>query len=284
MSELEIVLPTGKGHVSFSELKTWVDCGWAHKLIHIDKLSEFEDSIYSDFGTVIHEGCEEYLESRSMNVDKVVQKIEEFWSDRGYPDVDNWPEYDSAVPELDYWTTTAERILDSVPSFLDEQFPDWEFVNAEEQFREPIGDTGYFFKGFIDAIIKVKNKRGKEIYWLIDWKTASSAGWYRTKRRDPTVLMQLVLYKHFWAQKHGIPLKDIRCAFILLKRDNPDPVKRKKNGNRCSIIKVSAGPKTIEKSLKRVFNMISALNRTFFLKNRTNCKFCEFLDTEHCKR
>ena len=38
----ELKLLTGKPHVSFSEIKDWVECSYRHKLIHIDKLSTFE--------------------------------------------------------------------------------------------------------------------------------------------------------------------------------------------------------------------------------------------------
>lgn len=283
MSELkEVFLPTGKSHVSFSEVKTWLDCSWAHKLIHILSLSEFEDSIYSDFGKIVHDASEHYLRTRELKVAEATENIISMWSERGYPNVENWPDYDSAVPDVDYWTQTSENMLNSIPHFLDENFPNWEFVEAEEKFREPIGDTGYYFKGFIDGIIKTE-KKGKPIYWIIDWKTASPGGWHPSKRRDRTVQLQLVLYKHFWSQKHNIPLNQIRCAFILLRRDDPNPKKRKKGGNRCSMLTVSAGPKTIDRALRDVSNMINALNRSYFLKNRTKCNFCEFYNTEHCK-
>ena len=75
------------------------------------------------------------------------------------------------------------------------------------------------FKGFIDGIIKVPKKRGTgHVYWIIDWKTSGAWGWRRDKKQDLGMTAQLILYKHFWAKKHNIDLKDIRCGFILLKR------------------------------------------------------------------
>jgi len=280
-NQKELTLPTGKGHISFSELKTWIECGWAHKLIHIDKLSDFEDSIYSDFGKAIHTACEGYLQTRKMDTASALSEIKTFWEERGYPDVDNWPEYKSAVPVLQYWLDTAENMLASVPSFMEEQYPGWEVVAVEERFREPFLDTGFYFKGFIDAIIKVE-KKGKTKYYIIDWKTAGNGGWHPQKRRDNNVRMQLVLYKYFWAQKHKIDYKSIQCAFVLLKRNNPDMTK-KSSGNRCSILKVSAGPVTIERAVKKVKSMFTLVNRRMHLKNRYSCKFCEFFETEHCK-
>ena len=87
---------------------------------------------------------------------------------------------------------------------------------------------------------------------------------------------QLILYKHFWSIKHNIPLKDIRCAFILIKRGA-------KPGKVCDIVSVSVGPKTLEKGVKLMRNMIKSVRKGMFLKNRNNCKFCPYENTEHCK-
>ena len=110
---------------------------------------------------------------------------------------------------------------------------------------------------------------------MIDWKTAGAWGWRREKKQDLGMTAQLILYKHFWAKKHNIDLKDIRCAFILLKRAG-------KKGKVCDIVKVSVGPKTYEKGLKLMRNMIKTVNRGMFLKNRNNCTFCPYKGTEHC--
>ena len=86
---------------------------------------------------------------------------------------------------------------------------------------------------------------------------------------------QLILYKHFWARKHNIPLNDVRCGFILLKRGG-------KPGNVCDLVKVSAGPKSIEKGLKIMRSMIKNVQKQFSLKNRNSCTYCPYKDTQHC--
>tara|TARA_R110000787_G_scaffold149043_1_gene263032 strand:- start:290 stop:1132 length:843 start_codon:yes stop_codon:yes gene_type:complete len=275
-------LLTGKPHISFSELKMWLECGWHHKLVHIDKLSAFEPSIYSDFGTIIHDASEGYLRTRTFDKEATFQRVRDIWEERGYPNVDTWPPYKSAVPELQYWIDCADSMIDSIPKFMEEQYPNWEFVEAEEQLMEPIVGSKNLFKGFIDAIIKVPRKNGTFKYYIIDWKTAPPGGWRPQKKRDFKMQLQLVLYKQFWSDKHNIPIKDIQCAFILLRRI--DPKSRKKAGNKCSIVKVSAGPKTLERGQKYIRNMFAAQKRRSFLKNKFACQFCEFSETEHCKQ
>ena len=86
---------------------------------------------------------------------------------------------------------------------------------------------------------------------------------------------QLILYKHFWSRKHAVPLKDIRCGFVLLKRGG-------KPGRICELVTVSVGPKALEKANKILNNMISAVRRQMFLKNRNSCTYCPYKNTEHC--
>ena len=42
-------------HVSYSELKTWKECSWRHKLQYIEKLKGFQGNEYTAFGTAIHD-------------------------------------------------------------------------------------------------------------------------------------------------------------------------------------------------------------------------------------
>lgn len=278
------MLLTGKEHISYSELKTWLECGWRHKLVNIDKLGKFDYTIYTDFGHVIHSANENFLKTRVMDTAKAMQELTDLWIQREYPGP-NWPKWDSAVPDLQYWLDSLEDSLNSLPAFMDSKFPNWEFVAAEEYILEKMDNSNASLKAFIDCIIKVKDKKGNYTYHILDWKSTGSGGWQANKKREPDVLLQLVLYKVFWTKKHDIPLKDVRCHFVFLKRHDISPSRRLKSRgtSRCDIMSVSVGPKTVEKATKRLRNMLLTMTRGLFLKNRFNCKFCEFYNTPHCK-
>src|SRR5690606_4896281 len=96
------------------------------------------------------------------------------------------------------------------------------------------------------------------------------------KKQDPKVQAQLVLYKTFWSQKTGTKMTDIRCAFVTLKRNA-------KKGTRCELITVSVGDVTKQKSLKVLNNMLVSVNRGIAIKNREECKYCDYKDTIHCE-
>ncbi len=175
---------------------------------------------------------------------------------------------------IDFWTESAENIVAAFPEWMDETFPGWEYVSAEEMLYEDIADSEMKFKGYIDCIIKTQ-KGNKDVYWIIDWKSTGQAGWWYKKRRDFLTLSQIGFYKSYWAEKNNIPLSQVRTAYAFLKRGAP-----KKN---ClELFKVSAGPKFVEKTDKLLKSMIFTVNRGFFPKNTSNCKFCPFKETEHC--
>jgi len=280
MSNVTPTFPNGKPHVSFSEIKQWKECPFRHKLAYIDKIDTFKPSPYLHFGTAVHEGCETLLESRSVDRDKILGVMKKEWQDAGYEN----PEWYSKQPgwykhePVGTWETWANNMWNEVLDFLDVELPGWECFKAEEALYEKIDDLEepLNFKGFIDGVLKVPKKRGKgHVYWIIDWKTSGSWGWRRDKKQDLGMTAQLILYKHFWAKKHNIELKDVRCGFVLLKRGG-------KIGKVCELVNVAAGPKSLEKGVKLMRSMIKTVRKGMYLKNRNSCKYCQFYQTEHC--
>ena len=277
MNDQNKLLPTGKPHISFSEIKCWKECSWRHKLMHIDKIDMFEPSPFLDFGTAVHEGCETLLETKQVDKKKLLSDITVAWEKHGFGEpewYEKMPGWYKHVP-VEEWCEWASNMWDDVPQFLDDEFPGWEVIKAEEQLFEPIDNSFVKFKGFIDAVIVAPNKKGDNKVWILDWKTAQSYGWRRDKKQDILMTSQLILYKHFWSRKHNVPLKDIRCGFILLKRGA-------KPGSICELVPVSVGPKSLERATKMMRNMIKAVSKGFYLKNRNSCKFCSYKDTKYC--
>jgi len=270
-------------YVSFSEIKQWKDCPWRHKLLYVDELGTFEESPHLHYGTIIHDWIENFLKNNVIELNEVEKKIENCWKEYGFDEEDfkilqenratlqGWKYKHTKLKDWKEWSKAS---LSRIPDFLEENFPGYTLFNAEEELFEEIIDNNKKFKGYIDCILKVPTKTGYK-YWIIDWKTSSSRGWSRDKQQDISYISQLVLYKHFWSKKHGIPLNKINCGFVLLK-------KMKTIEKTCQLIRVPTGPKTMERSLKLMRSMIKSVDKKFYLKNKNSCMFCEFNNTEHC--
>ena len=279
-----MVFPTNKPHISYSEVKNWRECPWRHKLLYIDKLGTFEASVYTEFGTAVHAGAEKYLKTKIIDVPMVHNMIDGSWKKHrlDHPDVVQ-KAIDSAADSgwtfrhfpVESWKEWATTILGDLETFMNENFNDWVYLAAEDELYEPIEGEEIKFKGFIDGIIGDVTKRGKKRIWIIDWKTSGPGGWRRDKKQDFLTQAQIASYKIYWSKRENIDPKDIRCAFVLLKRES-------KPGKSISLVPISVGPKMMEKTNKLVSNMVSGVKRGLLIKNRESCKFCEFRATEHC--
>lgn len=269
-----MILPTGKPHISFSELKDWWDCSYRHYLRHVKKIDLSKPSIHLVFGSAVHAAAEHFLKNKEVNLDTakkiLVEGFEKFGTSESFQE--------SNKEKL---VQSIQNIMNELPKFLDDTFPNWEMIASEEALFEDLKvffekHDGLNFKGFIDCVIKVPGKKpGQFLYWIIDFKTANRP-WNRDAIGDVKKRAQLVLYKKFWATKHNIPLKDVRCAFLIL-------LKSGKPGKICYSIPVSVGDVTIDRSLKILGNSLSCIKRGFSLKNKESCKYCDYKDTEHCK-
>lgn len=259
-----MLFPTGKQHVSFSEVRTWRECPWRHKLAYIDKLSPPVASEHLDFGTAVHSSCEKYLKTRELDVELCLSQIRDSWEKKGFPDVEKWCKW-------------AETVLNDVPEFLEKNFPGWECVDAEHPLMENINNQEIKFKGFIDGLLRVKDGKGKQKILIIDWKTGPAYGWKREKKEDFLMQAQLVLYKWYIMKKLDLSSSDVQTAFIVLK-------KGAKSGNSIDLVKFSAGPSLQEKANKMVENMITNVKKGFFPKNKYSCEYCDFAKSGQCTR
>ena len=261
-------LPTGKPHVSFSELRDWQECSFRHKLKHVDKIDLSTPAPVLDFGTAVHACCEQYLKTRVMDPQiafSMLEKAFDLHKDK--------PEYPSTL--LNSYKNEVTSIIEDIPKFLEDNFPNWELVDAEHSLYERLEKYPHAFKGFVDCIIKTKGKKNEDLFWVLDWKT-TAWGWNVEKKSDPDIARQLIFYKNFWSKKAGINPKNVRCGFVLLKRTA-------KPGNHCELLTISVGDVTTERSLKILNNMIGSIRRGMAIKNKNSCTYCPYKDTEHCK-
>jgi len=257
--------PTGKPHVSYSEVSCWTSCGWKHKLSYVDKVPLPEqDWIHANFGTHVHAGVESYLKNRTMDIEAVTRAIEAEWIEKGRGEIEKWK----------LW---AHNILADFPKWIEDNFPGWELLGAELSLYEDIPEDIIKFKGFVDCVIRVPLNEEKTRWkvWILDWKTGPAYGWRRDKLEDDLVLAQLWLYKSFLIRRLELNSREVGCAFVVLK-------KGAKPGSTISRYDVSVGPKPMEKGEKMVKNMITGVRKGKFIKNKYSCEWCDYRKAGIC--
>ena len=255
-------------HISYSELKTWAECAWRHKLQYIENLNPFKGNEFTTFGTALHAVSEKYL------IEDDDTDPAEYFETQFLDELKSLKTNDPALklnPKLitemrSQGITLAPMIIPA----LKEHFGDYEIVSVEEKLYEQMEVIDLKFKGFIDVVIK----KG-DTYHVIDWKSCSW-GWNRDKKTDRLITYQLTLYKLFFAKKHNINPKNIKTHFGLLKRTAKQ--------NQIEIFEVSSGAKKTENALNLLQKAIYNISNERFIKNKLSCKYCPFDDTEHCKK
>ena len=287
MSQNEAFIPLFPTHqswqkdgptVSFTEIGNWLACPFKHMLAHIKRIETFEKNVHTSFGTVAHQMTESIIMSRHveeskrseiMPIEFATLKLEEQWIKDRLGNIRASP-----ADEPVNWVAVLEQASREIEPFLSETFgDDWQGVDAEHRLLEPLANFPPKFKGSIDGILVTKGKGGKDTYWIIDWKFTTF--WSREKRSDFDTLLQLILYKQFWSLKTGIPLDQIKCAFIL-------GHKKAKSGQMFELVPVPSNPAMLERGNKTIKNMLTSVQRGIFLKKRTGCKYCPYAGTAHC--
>ena len=250
--------------ISFSELKNWKECSFRHKLIYVDKLPYFSGNEFTAFGTAIHTACESIKEDTDLydifrtSFGKELSTLQQ----EGH-DINK----ELALDMADQARPICKELFPAMKSY----FGDFSVVAIEELLLEDIKEfdaSGRKFKGYIDIIIKSDNK-----YHIIDWKSCSW-GWSSRKKAEPMVTSQLAYYKNYYSKKHNLDPKNIETYFVLLKRTA--------KSNNVEICRVTSGPKKIENSLKILENAVINIDNKNYIKNRLNCKYCKFHETEKC--
>ena len=250
-------------YISYSALKDWKTCPFYYKLTRVDRVSGFQGNEFTAFGSAIHSVCEQKL--LKVAVDPIVHFLSEFKKNIfGLPkDV----ELDAKlIREMGY---QGQDIIPEIEGALKEYFKEYEVVAVELPLYEKIHGEDYDFKGYIDAIVKTAD--GK--HHIFDWKT-TSWGWDARRRSEKIVTYQLTLYKFFYSQKTGVPMKNIETHFALLKRT------AKKE--RVEFFRVTSGPRKTENALKLLKIALYNIRKKRYIKNRASCEKCMFHKTEHC--
>ncbi len=267
-------LPTGKPHVSYSEMSDWMTCSYRHLLKHVEKIDLDKRGTATIIGKAFHSAIEARVQGLEPDREAIRKEVVE--------ELERVTDQEEKE-KFDVDSNVERAIVMSVEAldFLNTKFPEWKLWKAEEDLYEAIAldvaqHDNVKFKGFIDLIIEVPDKKHGTAFWIIDWKTANRP-WGREKLMDSKVTYQLVLYKNFWAAKHRIPHERIKCGYIVA-------VKSAKPGKLCNLIPVSVGPTTSKRTLTVLNNFVHSVKKGMAIKNKSekNCKWCEYKGTKWC--
>lgn len=137
---------------------------------------------------------------------------------------------------------------------------EWEIADSLDRDDSSIG-----FKGFVDIIFLIKDKRGKNVIVIGDIKTCKW-GWPFKKFEDPNILAQVRLYKHFFCKQFKIDPKKVRTAYLLFKKEP-----RKSDKELIQFTQVPSSERDISRTISSMQEDITKMRSGEYEKNRENC-------------
>lgn len=255
-------------HISFSEFSLFNQCPHKHLVYKHLVLIEQKPSIHLFFGNAVHESIEMSVKEGYDKNKRVKHFTDRFKTDM----VNNMGQFEE-FGQTEFFLEQGVNILQSLN--IKEVLDGDEVISVEEPLYEPV--FGKFrFKGFIDL-----NSKNKKRYKIVDWKTSGEPWDVEKKKKDMVFMEQMRLYKYFWARKHGIPLDDIDCRYVVLNR-----LKNKKNPNSgfggIQVVDINSTKEEIFESIR---NLSDTLRKIHLLKEfpkvkitgneRFGCMFCD---------
>lgn len=281
----------GYKHISFSEFSLFRECGHRHLVEKHLGLDSQPPSIHLFFGNAIHEAIERTFENE-YSTEKRVEHFKLTFKKDMIENMKDAPEF----KDLEAFTEQGENMLRTLD--VEQFMKDYEIVSVEEPLYEHVYGE-FYFKGFIDFVVKDR-KTGRIV--IIDWKTSSEAWNMYWKNQSKTFLMQMKLYKYFWARKNNVDLTQIDTKYVVLNR-----LKNKKKPEmgfgEILDVPMSSSLGEIRKSLEAVAESLSKIHiqqdfqKTKFALDFSNnpvqdldgnyviddkgCRFCPFKGGKH---
>lgn len=197
----------GNKHISFSEFDLFNKCGHRHLIFKHLALDVEPPSIHLAFGDAIHATIEASL-INEMDGEKKLDYFRAKFRKNMDDTMLGQPDYQL----LDEFTSQGSNILTKLD--LKSLLLKYEIVAIEEPLYERIYGH-FYFKGFIDLVLRDK-ANGR--YLILDWKTSTAPWVLQYKFKDTIFLMQMKMYKYFWARKNNVDLTKIDVKYIVLNR------------------------------------------------------------------
>ena len=253
--------PSKFRHVSYSAISTYNKCPKLWDLQYRQKVVPFVQTIYTCFGTAMHETMQTWLEAMyhdkvktamDMNVDQLLydNMIKAYRSGKAI----NGHTHFSSADELTQFWLDGKHIFDFLKKKRAAYFSTKNMMLAgvETLLYQEI-KPGIMFKGLIDLVFYHPKT---DTWTVMDIKTSTS-GWRDNQKKNPNLTAQVVLYKEFFARQFGIDKDKIDVEFFIVKRRVPAEAEYAIMQRRVQEFRPNAGPRKTKQVLEQMNKYIN---------------------------
>lgn len=293
VSEHKVQELTSAYKLSYSQLSTYLNCNHQWYLQYVKKLSKYQPSIHTVFGTALHEAVQTWLNtlynksvkaSNEIDLAELLKTtlrttfIKESKSGTDFTDAKQLQEfYEDGIQILEYLKKKRAVYFSTRKVYL---------AGVEVQLQLELKPNTYF-KGFIDLVFYDEDL---DKWLLLDIKT-STTGWNEAAKKDDKKIAQLILYKTYFAQQFGIPVDSIDVEYFIVKRKVPEDAEFPSMMKRVQQFRPASGrvkqgqvKQMVGTFLQQATNGQGEVLEKEYKKELTAkaCRFCEFKDSPYC--
>jgi len=246
---------------SYSKLEVYVNCPFKYKLIYVDKIKAFTQSVATELGTLVHETEEAIAhaiqEKRAINYDALKQRFiakrEEIKNK--YP-VDYEVKDKAGTTYEEKTTKYLETGIYNLEKFM-KAHPTYEIVGIEQSFNFKYKKS-YTFIGYIDRVFRDTATNHYIIQDIKTWPVPH-------EQKELTTPLQFVVYAMAARQLWGVGTESISCEYYL-------PF--------CELTQ-SAGTKGyLARGVSKIEKIFAGiLEKSFAPKPSPLCNYCAFCPT-----
>lgn len=246
--------PSQNTHVSYSSISTYSKCPRLWDLQYRQKVVPFTQSIYTCFGTAMHETIQEWLTvmyhdkvkaANDMDLDKLLYAnlVKSYKQGRAQMQGEHF----STADELTQFWLDGKHILDFLKKKRTSYFSTKTMMLAgvETLLYQDI-KPGVKFKGLVDLVFYHPNN---DTWTIMDIKTSTS-GWRENQKKNPNLVAQVILYKEFFARQFGIDKDKVDVQFFIVKRRVPAEADFAVMQRRVQEFSPNAGPRKTKQVLE----------------------------------
>ena len=283
--------------VSYSQYNIWSQCPYRWKLLYIDGRKTFTDTIFTLFGTTMHEVIQVYL--NKMYTDSVIAANElplfDMWKYRLSENYRNLVEKNGGTQFCDKqefisFYRDGITIIEHLLSYRADYFSTKQhrLIGIEVPVLHVIEGRQLVWKGYLDLVLEDRVS-GK--IKIIDLKT-STYGWNKYQKADFGKIIQLMFYKKFFAAQYGYLQKDVDVEFLIFKRKLYEGKFTQKHIQRFTPAAGTVTMKKVDVQLEDFLNECFTetgeydVTRQYEARpSKKACKYCEFADNpDLCKK
>ena len=207
--------------VSYSQYSIYRRCPHQWYLTYIKNLAPYQASIHTVFGTAMHETLQHYFEIMYNQSGAAADRVEivEYFKERFrtiYKEEYNKVKTHFSSPEeMKEFYEDGVTIIDWFKKNRNKYFSVRNMRLLGIEMPLMVGLTkNIFLKGYIDLVLYDMDLDKVIIY---DIKTSRS-GWNDKKKKDESVISQILLYKEFFAKQYKLDVDKIDVQYFIVKR------------------------------------------------------------------